>query len=219
MGKQSWTNHQIRCDETISYTVKLIQGGTWKRRKLAQCEQILWSRPEESVLFILYNAETWPMWKIYSVPCDSTLNKFYCIYLFSKFCSYILTPQLLKCMVGIFVMCAECVQWNCVVMLLNVGKAETERWGRSMGRTCSFLSWPHFRKQASISLYLVMYWEGTCSWLQKVYFFKAFIRAWNPSFCGPLLHNICSAHLIPVRSIYVFLDICNLCFFCQGKAL
>jgi hypothetical protein len=28
---------------------------------------------------ILYNAETWPMWKIYSVPCDSTLNKFYCI--------------------------------------------------------------------------------------------------------------------------------------------
>jgi hypothetical protein len=29
---------------------------------------------------ILYNVETWPMWKIYSVPWDSTLNKFYCIW-------------------------------------------------------------------------------------------------------------------------------------------
>jgi hypothetical protein len=30
------------------------------------------------VLFILYNAETCPMWKIYSALNDSTLNKFYC---------------------------------------------------------------------------------------------------------------------------------------------
>jgi hypothetical protein len=29
------------------------------------------------VVAILYNAETWPMWKIYSAPCDSALNKFY----------------------------------------------------------------------------------------------------------------------------------------------
>jgi hypothetical protein len=39
-------------------------------------------KPEliELVFFfaILYNAETWPMWKIYLVPCDSILNKFYC---------------------------------------------------------------------------------------------------------------------------------------------
>jgi hypothetical protein len=31
------------------------------------------------VVVILYNAETCPMWKIYSVPCNSALNKFYCI--------------------------------------------------------------------------------------------------------------------------------------------
>jgi hypothetical protein len=31
------------------------------------------------LIFFLYNAETWPMWEIYSVPCDSTLNKFYCM--------------------------------------------------------------------------------------------------------------------------------------------
>jgi hypothetical protein len=30
----------------------------------------------------LYNAETWPVWKIYSVSYDSTLNKFYCILTF-----------------------------------------------------------------------------------------------------------------------------------------
>jgi hypothetical protein len=27
---------------------------------------------------ISYSDENWPMWKIYSVPCDSALNKFYC---------------------------------------------------------------------------------------------------------------------------------------------
>jgi hypothetical protein len=27
---------------------------------------------------ILYNAETWRMWKTYSVPCNSTSNTFYC---------------------------------------------------------------------------------------------------------------------------------------------
>jgi hypothetical protein len=28
---------------------------------------------------ILYNADNWPMWKIYLVHCNSALNKFYCI--------------------------------------------------------------------------------------------------------------------------------------------
>jgi hypothetical protein len=28
---------------------------------------------------ILYKVETWPRWKIYSTPCNATLNKFYCI--------------------------------------------------------------------------------------------------------------------------------------------
>jgi hypothetical protein len=27
---------------------------------------------------ILYNAETYPMWKIFSVPCGSALYKFHC---------------------------------------------------------------------------------------------------------------------------------------------
>jgi hypothetical protein len=31
------------------------------------------------VVAILYNAETCPMWKIFSVPCGSALYKFYCI--------------------------------------------------------------------------------------------------------------------------------------------
>jgi hypothetical protein len=30
-------------------------------------------------LISLYNAEYCQMWKIYSVPCDSAMNKFYCI--------------------------------------------------------------------------------------------------------------------------------------------
>jgi hypothetical protein len=34
---------------------------------------------KESVLFILYNAEICPMWKIFLVPCGSTLYKFHCI--------------------------------------------------------------------------------------------------------------------------------------------
>jgi hypothetical protein len=29
------------CDYSIAYTVKPVQGGTWIRRKLAECEQIL----------------------------------------------------------------------------------------------------------------------------------------------------------------------------------
>jgi hypothetical protein len=38
---------------------------------------------------ILYNTEIWSMWKIYSVPCNSSLNKFHCIilYLFILFLS------------------------------------------------------------------------------------------------------------------------------------
>jgi hypothetical protein len=33
------------------------------------------------VVAILYNAETCPMWKIFSVPCGSALYKFHCIYI------------------------------------------------------------------------------------------------------------------------------------------
>jgi hypothetical protein len=29
---------------------------------------------------VLYNAENCSIWKIYSVPCDSALDKFYCIF-------------------------------------------------------------------------------------------------------------------------------------------
>jgi hypothetical protein len=38
-----------------------------------------------SIIFffaVLYNAENCPIWKIYSVPCDSALDKFYCIYIY-----------------------------------------------------------------------------------------------------------------------------------------
>jgi hypothetical protein len=36
-------------------------------------------------LFFNFNAETWPLWKIYSFPCDSTLNKFFCIFITGLF--------------------------------------------------------------------------------------------------------------------------------------